>query len=325
VNNTAETDIRPLDRAAKVFVAGHTGLVGGAIWRRLVELGFTDLIGRRSSELDLRDRDAVFAFMERERPEVVIDAAARVGGILANNTYPAEFLSDNLQIQVNLMDAANAIDVDRLLFLGSSCIYPKFAEQPIREDSLLTGALEPTNDAYAIAKITGIMQVQAARRQYGRRWISAMPTNLYGPGDNFHPEHSHVLPALMRRFHEAKLAGADEVVIWGTGEPLREFLYVDDLASAAVHLLEHYDSPQTINVGVGEDLSIAELAAKIAAVVGYEGRVTYDTSKPDGTPRKLLDVSRINALGWRATTTLDAGLAATYDWYLAHLDALRSS
>lgn len=325
MNTTAETDIRPLDRAARVFVAGHTGLVGGAIWRRLVDLGFTDLIGRRSSELDLRNRDAVFAFMEQERPAVVIDAAARVGGILANNTYPAEFLSDNLQIQVNLMDAANAVDVDRLLFLGSSCIYPKFADQPIREDSLLTGALEPTNDAYAIAKITGIMQVQAARRQYGRKWISAMPTNLYGPGDNFHPEHSHVLPALIRRFHEAKLAGADEVVIWGTGKPLREFLYVDDLASAAVHLLEHYDSPQTINVGVGEDISIADLAAKIAAVVGYEGRVAYDTTKPDGTPRKLLDVSRINALGWRATTTLDAGLAATYDWYLAHLDALRSS
>lgn len=325
MNSTAETDIRPLDRAARVFVAGHTGLVGGAIWRRLVDLGFTDLIGRRSSELDLRNRDAVFAFMEQERPAVVIDAAARVGGILANNTYPAEFLSDNLQIQVNLMDAANAVDVDRLLFLGSSCIYPKFADQPIREDSLLTGALEPTNDAYAIAKITGIMQVQAARRQYGRKWISAMPTNLYGPGDNFHPEHSHVLPALIRRFHEAKLAGADEVVIWGTGKPLREFLYVDDLASAAVHLLEHYDSPQTINVGVGEDISIADLAAKIAAVVGYEGRVAYDTTKPDGTPRKLLDVSRINALGWRATTTLDAGLAATYDWYLAHLDALRSS
>ncbi|MEV1129881.1 GDP-L-fucose synthase [Agromyces sp. NPDC049794] len=325
MNSTAETDVRPLDRAARVFVAGHTGLVGGAIWRQLVDLGFTDLIGRRSTELDLRDRDAVFAFMERERPAVVIDAAARVGGILANNTYPAEFLSDNLQIQVNLMDAANAVDVDRLLFLGSSCIYPKFAEQPIREDSLLTGALEPTNDAYAIAKITGIMQVQAARRQYGRKWISAMPTNLYGPGDNFHPEHSHVLPALIRRFHEAKLAGAGEVVIWGTGTPLREFLYVDDLASAAVHLLEHYDSPQTINVGVGEDISIADLAAKIAAVVGYEGRVTYDTRKPDGTPRKLLDVSRINALGWRATTTLDAGLAATYDWYLSHLDALRSS
>lgn len=325
MNTTAETDIRPLDRAARVFVAGHTGLVGGAIWRRLVDLGFTDLIGRRSSELDLRNRDAVFAFMQQERPAVVIDAAARVGGILANNTYPAEFLSDNLQIQVNLMDAANAVDVDRLLFLGSSCIYPKFADQPIREDSLLTGALEPTNDAYAIAKITGIMQVQAARRQYGRKWISAMPTNLYGPGDNFHPEHSHVLPALIRRFHEAKLAGADEVVIWGTGKPLREFLYVDDLASAAVHLLEHYDSPQTINVGVGEDISIADLAAKIAAVVGYEGRVAYDTTKPDGTPRKLLDVSRINALGWRATTTLDAGLAATYDWYLAHLDALRSS
>lgn len=325
MNSTAQTDIRELDRSSKVYVAGHNGLVGGAIWRRLEELGFTNLVGRRSGDLDLRDRDSVFSFMREERPDVVIDAAARVGGILANNSYPAEFLSDNLQIQVNLMDAANDVGVERLLFLGSSCIYPKFAEQPIREDSLLTGALEPTNDAYAIAKIAGIMQVQAARRQYGRRWISAMPTNLYGPGDNFHPEHSHVLPALIRRFHEAKETGAPEVVIWGTGSPLREFLYVDDLASAAVHLLEHYDSPETINIGVGEDLSIADLAAKVASVVGYEGRVVYDTSKPDGTPRKLLDVSRINSLGWRATTSLDAGLKATYEWYLAHIGAIRST
>jgi GDP-L-fucose synthase len=253
----------------------------------------------------------------------VIDAAARVGGIHANDTFSADFLSDNLQIQVNLMDAANAIDVDRLLFLGSSCIYPKFADQPIKESSLLTGALEPTNDAYAIAKIAGIMQVQASRKQFGRHWISAMPTNLYGPGDNFHPENSHVLPALMRRIHEAKVDGAPEVVIWGSGKPKREFLFVDDLARASLFLLENYDSPQTINVGVGEDLSIHELAVLIADVAGYEGRLLQDPSKPDGTPKKLLDVSRLSALGWTACTGLREGIVETYEWYLAHHDALR--
>ncbi|MGW9629783.1 GDP-L-fucose synthase family protein [Agromyces sp. NPDC055520] len=315
---------RPLDRSSKIYIAGHRGLVGGAIWRRLEHEGFTSLIGRTSAQLDLRDRGAVFDFFAAERPDVVIDAAARVGGIMANNTYPADFLSDNLQIQVNLMDAANSIDVDRLLFLGSSCIYPKFAAQPIREDSLLTGALEPTNDAYAIAKIAGIMQVQAVRRQHDRRWISAMPTNLYGPGDNFHPEHSHVLPALIRRFHEAKLASSPEVVIWGTGTPLREFLYVEDLANASLFLLEHYDSPDTINVGVGADISIGELARKVADIVGYTGLITQDPTKPDGTPRKLLDVSRINELGWSAATSLDDGIRATYAWYLDHADSFRS-
>lgn len=308
----------------KVYVAGHRGLAGSAIWRRLEGAGYTRLVGRTSTELDLRDRSAVFAFLEQERPDVVIDAAARVGGIHANDTYPAEFLSENLQIQVNLMDAANAVGVDQLLFLGSSCIYPKFAEQPIREDSLLTGKLEPTNDAYAIAKIAGIMQVQASRKQYGRRWISAMPTNLYGPGDNFHPENSHVLPALMRRIHEAKVRGDSEVVIWGSGEPLREFLYVDDLADACLFLLDNYDDPQTINVGVGEDLSIRDLAELIADVVGYEGNLIQDPTKPDGTPRKLLDVSRINALGWSARTPLRDGIAATYAWYLDHADSVRA-
>ncbi|KQX06407.1 MULTISPECIES: GDP-L-fucose synthase family protein [unclassified Leifsonia] len=313
-----------LDRSSRVYIAGHRGMVGSAIWRHLENEGFTDLVGATSSEVDLRDRNAVFDYVTSVKPDVVIDAAARVGGILANNTYPASFLSDNLQIQVNIMDAANEADVDRLLFLGSSCIYPKFAEQPIKESSLLTGILEPTNDAYAIAKIAGIMQVQATRRQYGRRWISAMPTNLYGPGDNFHPEHSHVLPALMRRFHEAAESGADDVVIWGSGTPRREFLYVEDLAAASLFLLENYDSPETINVGVGLDAPIREIAERVADTVGYTGSISQDTSKPDGTPRKLLDVSRLHDLGWDAPTGLDDGLERTYAWYLEHIDALRS-
>lgn len=313
-----------IPRDALIYIAGHRGLAGSAIWRQLEKQGFTNLVGKTSQELDLRNRDAVFAFFKETKPNVVIDAAAKVGGIHANNTYPADFLSENLQIQVNIMDAANAIEVEHLLFLGSSCIYPKFAEQPIREDSLLTGALEATNDAYAIAKIAGIMQVQASRRQYGRHWISAMPTNLYGPGDNFHPDNSHVLPALMRRIHEAKIKYDPEVVIWGSGTPRREFLHVDDLASALVFLLENYDSPDTINVGVGEDVSIRELAETIAAVVGYTGKLTQDTTKPDGTPRKLLDVSRLSALGWKAKIGLEEGIRETYEWYLTHLNSLRS-
>jgi GDP-L-fucose synthase len=316
--------VETLDRNARIYVAGHRGLAGSAIWRRLEAAGFTNLVGATSAELDLRDRDRVHEFLAQERPDVVIDAAARVGGIQANNTYPADFLSENLQIQVNLMDAANAADVGRLLFLGSSCIYPKFAHQPIKEDSLLTGELEPTNDAYAIAKIAGIMQVQASRRQFGRRWISAMPTNLYGPGDNFHSSNSHVLPALMRRIHEAKVANDPTVTIWGSGKPLREFLFVDDLADAVLFLLENYDDPQTINVGVGEDLSIRELAQTVAAIVGYDGDLVQDESKPDGTPRKLLDVSRLNELGWKASTSLEDGIRATYAWYLDHLSSLRS-
>lgn len=313
-----------IPRDALIYIAGHRGLAGSAIWRQLEKQGFTNLVGKTSQELDLRNRDAVFAFFEAIKPDVVFDAAAKVGGIHANNTYPADFLSENLQIQVNIMDAANAVGVEHLLFLGSSCIYPKFAEQPIREDSLLTGALEATNDAYAIAKIAGIMQVQASRRQFGRHWISAMPTNLYGPGDNFHPDNSHVLPALMRRIHEAKVNNDPEVVIWGSGTPRREFLHVDDLASALVFLLENYDSPDTINVGVGDDVSIRELAETIAEVVGYTGTLTQDTSKPDGTPRKLLDVSRLSALGWKAQIGLEEGIRETYEWYLTHLNSLRS-
>ncbi len=317
------TELEPLDRSARVFVAGHRGLVGSAVWRHLSTQGFTNLIGMSSRDLDLRNRTGVFDFFENTRPEVVVDAAARVGGIHANNTYPAEFLSDNLLMQVNVMDAANHTDVDRLIFLGSSCIYPKFAEQPIREDSLLTGVLEETNDAYAIAKIAGIMQVQASRRQYGRRWISAMPTNLYGPGDNFHDENSHVMPALMRRLHAAKQEDAAQVVIWGTGTPRREFLHVDDLAAAVLFLLEKYDSAETINVGVGEDVTIRELAELVARTVDYRGELVQDASKPDGTPRKLLDVSRINELGWKAEIPLENGVQETYQWFLNNVSQLR--
>lgn len=313
-----------MDLSSQIYVAGHRGLVGSAIWAHLKASGYTNLIGMTSAELDLRDRSGVFEFFRKNRPDVVVDAAARVGGIHANDTYPAEFLSDNLQMQVNIMDAANDVDVDRLLFLGSSCIYPKFADQPIRESSLLTGILEPTNDAYAIAKIAGIMQVQASRKQYGRHWISAMPTNLYGPGDNFHPENAHVLPALMQRLHVAAVSGASEVVIWGSGTPRREFLFVEDLARASLFLLENYDDPQTINVGVGSDLSIRELAEVIAEVTGFHGQLVQDPSKPDGTPQKLLDVSRLADLGWTASTGLKEGISRTYEWYLANMDSLRA-
>ncbi len=313
-----------LSRDATLYIAGHTGLVGSAVWRAAQAAGVSRLVGATSRELDLRDRESVFDFMKDQGPDVVVLAAAKVGGILANSTYPADFLSDNLRIQLNVMDAAQQCGVDRLLFLGSSCIYPKFAEQPIREDSLLTGALEPTNDAYAIAKISGVLQVQALRRQHGVHFISAMPTNLYGPGDNFHPQNSHVLPALIRRFHEAKHSGAPEVTIWGTGTPRREFLHVDDLAQAVLFLLDHYDSPETINVGVGQDVTIRELAQTVADVVGWSGELRFDPSHPDGTPRKLLDVSRLTNLGWTPSIGLRDGLSGTYAWFLAHQDQLRS-
>jgi GDP-L-fucose synthase len=308
----------PLDRDARIYVAGHRGLVGSAIVRRLEASGFTDVIGRSSAELDLTDRGAVFAFFRETKPRHVVLAAAKVGGILANNTYPHDFLSVNLQIQVNVMDAALEAGVERLLFLGSSCIYPKLAPQPITEDTLLTGHLEPTNDAYAIAKIAGILQVQAVRRQYGLPWISAMPTNLYGPGDNFSPTASHVLPALIRRYDEAVQSGADTVKNWGTGTPRREFLHVDDMAEACMHLLEHYDGPEQVNVGTGTDVSIREIADTIARVVGYEGRTEWDTSKPDGTPQKLLDVSKLAAAGWTSRISLEEGLRDTVAWYRAN-------
>ncbi|WP_351233458.1 GDP-L-fucose synthase [Streptomyces sp. NPDC002133] len=310
---------RPLDRSARVFVAGSRGLVGSAVRRHLVREGFTDVVGPRSAELDLRERRAVLDWFAATRPDVVVLAAARVGGIKANATQPATFISDNLRIQVNVLDAALEQGVQRLLFLGSSCIYPKFADQPIREEALLTGALEPTNDAYAIAKIAGIQQVQAVRRQYGLPWICAMPTNLYGPGDNFHPEHSHVLPSLIRRFHEAHEAGGRRVVNWGTGMPRREFLHVDDLARACLHLLERYDASGPVNVGTGTDLTIRETAELVAEVVGYQGSIEWDAAQPDGTPRKLLDVSRLTALGWSPRIGLPEGLAETYAWYRKHL------
>lgn len=281
------------------------------------------MVGATSKELDLRDRSRVFEFMALHRPTYVVLAAAKVGGIMANNTYPHDFLSENLQMQLNVMDAALAQRVERLLFLGSSCIYPKLAAQPIREDSLLTGHLEPTNDAYAIAKIAGILQVQAIRRQYDLPWISAMPTNLYGPGDNFSPTGSHVLPALIRRYDEARREGAGYVTNWGTGGPRREFLHVDDMADACLHLLEHYDGPEQVNVGTGRDATIAEIAALVAEATGFQGETRWDTSKPDGTPQKLLDVSKLAEAGWTSRIGLREGLAATVDWYRRHDANLR--
>lgn len=313
----------PLDRTGTFYIAGHRGLVGSAIWRRLEAEGFTDLVGRTSADLDLKDRDAVFAFFAETKPRYVVLAAAKVGGILANSSYPVDFLSDNLRIQVNVLDAALAHGVERVLFLGSSCIYPRLAPQPIKEDSLLTGHLEPTNDAYAIAKIAGILQIQAVRRQYGLPWISAMPTNLYGPGDNFSPKGSHVLPALIRRYDEARASGAGSVTNWGTGTPRREFLHVDDMASACLHLLEHYDGPEQVNVGTGSDVTIKEIADTIAHVVGFTGDTEWDTSKPDGTPQKLLDVSKLATAGWTAQIGLEEGLRSTVEWYRENADALR--
>ena len=298
-------------------------MVGSAIWRHLSSAGFTDLTGRTSAELDLREREAVFAFFAETRPRYVVLAAARVGGILANSTYPVDFLSENLRIQVNVMDAALAHGTERLLFLGSSCIYPKLAPQPIAESALLTGHLEETNDAYAIAKIAGILQVQAVRRQYDLPWISAMPTNLYGPGDNFSRQGSHVLPALIRRYDEARAAGAPSVVNWGTGSPRREFLHVHDLAEACLHLLDTYDGPEQVNVGTGRDATIEEIAGAVAGAVGFTGTTHWDAGKPDGTPQKLLDVSRLTSLGWTARISLTAGLASTVEWYRQHEDTLR--
>ncbi|GAB3793851.1 GDP-L-fucose synthase family protein [Nocardioides ungokensis] len=322
---TEATNSRPLDHDAPFYIAGHRGLVGGAIWRALEGAGHKGLIGRTSGELDLRDRGAVFDFMADARPQYVVLAAAKVGGILANNSYPVDFLSENLRIQTNVMDAALEYGTERLLFLGSSCIYPKLAPQPIREDSLLTGHLEPTNDAYAIAKIAGILGVQSVRRQYGRPWISAMPTNLYGPGDNFSPTGSHVLPALIRRYDEAKQAGLSSVTNWGTGTPRREFLHVDDMAAACLYLLENYDGAAQVNVGTGRDATIREIAHLVAEVVGYEGETLWDTSKPDGTPQKLLDVSRLREIGWESQIGLREGLESTVAWYREHVGHLREA
>jgi GDP-L-fucose synthase len=313
----------PLERSAPFYVAGHRGLVGSAIWRKLESEGFTNLIGATHSEVDLKDRPAVFDYVTENKPKYLVLAAAKVGGILANNTYPVDFLTDNLQMQVNVLDAALEAGVERVLFLGSSCIYPALAPQPIKEEYLLTGHLESTNDAYAIAKIAGILHIQSVRRQYGLPWISAMPTNLYGPGDNFSPKGSHVLPAIIRRYEEAKISGAATVTNWGTGSPRREFLHVDDMAAASLHLLEHYDGPAQVNVGTGSDVTIKQIAQTVAEVIGYEGETLWDTSKPDGTPQKLLDVSKLADAGWTSQIDLRDGISSTVGWYRENIDSLR--
>jgi len=307
-----------MDKTDRIFVAGHRGMVGSALVRRLEAEAFSNVVTRERSQLDLTDESAVAKFFAEERPNVVIVAAAKVGGIKANNDYPVEFLVKNLRIQNNVIHAAHENGVRKLLFLGSSCIYPKFAPQPIQESALLTGPLEPTNEAYAIAKIAGIKLCQAYAREYGANFISAMPTNLYGPNDNFDLETSHVLAALLRKAHEAKTRGDQRLIVWGTGKPRREFLHVDDLASACLLLLEKYDSPEIINVGCGEDISIRELAELICDVVGFDGELAWDTTKPEGTPRKLLDVSKIRALGWKPVIPLRDGIVRTYDWFRAN-------
>lgn len=312
-----------LDREAPFYVAGHRGLVGSAIWRKLEREGFRNLIGRTSKDLDLRDRPAVLEFLRHVRPRYVVLAAAKVGGILANNTYPVDFLSQNLRIQTNVLDAAIEVGVERLLFLGSSCIYPAHAPQPIKEEYLLTGHLEPTNDAYAIAKIAGIMHVQAVRRQYGLPWISAMPTNLYGPGDNFSATQSHVLPALIRRYDEAARTGSPVVTNWGSGTPKREFLHVDDMADACLCLLRNYNGDVHVNVGNGYDSSIREVAEIVADATGYKGEVRWDLSKPDGMPRKLLDISLLRQMGWQPEISIRDGIHSTVKWYRENREIAR--
>ena len=312
-----------MNESARIYVAGHRGLVGSAVVRELARCGYRNLLVRTSAELDLRSQAAVEAFFVSERPEHVVLAAARVGGIHANDTHPADFIRDNLQIQTNVIDSAWRAGARKLCFLGSSCIYPKLAPQPMREDALLTGPLEPTNESYAVAKIAGIRMCQAYRKQNGFNAISLMPSNLYGPGDNFDLQTSHVLPALIRRLHEAKLRADAEVVVWGTGTPRREFLHVDDLASAVVHLMKVYDGGEPINVGCGSDVTIRELAETVRDVVGYQGRLAFDPTRPDGTPRKLLDVARITALGWRPRIGLREGIRSTYEWFVAHESAAR--
>ncbi|WP_028298819.1 GDP-L-fucose synthase [Olivibacter sitiensis] len=306
-----------MDKRAKIYVAGHRGMVGGAITRKLQTEGYENLILKRSSELNLRNQEAVNAFFEEERPEYVFLAAAKVGGIIANNTYRADFIYENLMIECNVIHAAHQVGVKKLMLLGSSCIYPKMAPQPLKEEYLLTGTLESTNEPYAIAKIAGIKLCEAYRDQYGDNFISVMPTNLYGIGDNYHPKNSHVLPALIRRFHEAKESGAPSVEIWGTGSPLREFLYADDLAEACVYLMDTYDGRELVNIGTGTDLSIRDLAELVKKVVGFEGEITFDASKPDGTPRKLMDVSKLHGLGWHHTIELEEGIGLAYADFLS--------
>jgi len=303
-------------KEAKIYVAGHRGLVGSAIVRKLRQEGFSNLLTATSKELDLREQAATRDFFAQQRPDYVFLAAARVGGILANNSYPADFIYQNLMIEANVIESARLSGVSKLLCLGSTCIYPKMAPQPLKEEYLLTGPLEPTNEWYAVAKIAGIKMCQAYQRQYGSKFISAMPTNLYGPEDNFDLESSHVMPALIRKFHEAKAVNAPTVTVWGSGKPLREFLHVDDCAAACLYLMEQYEDEGIVNIGVGEDISIAGLAGLVGEAVGYQGEIVYDSSKPDGTPRKLVDTSKINGLGWRAGIALQEGIKSTYQWFL---------
>ena len=314
---TLETKI---SKESRIYIAGHKGLVGSAIWRHLQTQGYKNLIGMSSQELDLKDREKTLETITQAQPDVVVMVAARVGGILANSRNPVEFLNDNLRIQMNVFDGALAAGVSRLLFLGSSCMYPKFAPQPIKEEYLLTGSLEPTNEPYALAKIAGIIQIQSYRREFGRNWISAIPPNLYGPGDKFDLETSHVIPAMLRKFHEAKLARSESITLWGTGNPRREFLHVDDLAIACLHLLKTYNDANPINIGWGKDITIKQLAEKIAGIVQFEGRIIWDETKPDGTPQKILDTTRINKLGWNPSIELMDGLQMTLDWYLKEKD-----
>jgi len=306
-----------MNKSPKIYIAGHRGMVGSAIHRKLLKEGFTNFVTRTSDTLDLRNQQAVADFFEQEKPDYVFLAAAKVGGIVANNTYRADFLYENLQIQNNIIHSSYLNNVKKLLFLGSSCIYPKMAPQPLKEEYLLTGMLEPTNEPYAIAKIAGIKMCDAYRSQYGCNFISVMPTNLYGYNDNYHPNNSHVLPALIRRFHEAKEQGAPSVTIWGTGSPKREFLFADDLAEACYYLMENYNEPGLVNIGTGEDLPIKDLALLIKDIIGYEGDIQFDTTKPDGTPRKLMDVSKLHALGWTHHTTLQQGIALAYQDFLS--------
>lgn len=309
-----------MKKDSKIYIAGHRGMVGSAIWRQLEAQGYSNLIGKTSAELDLRNQNAVEEFFNQEKPEVVIDAAARVGGILANNSFPYQFLMENMQIQNNLIQASLDVEVNKFIFLGSSCIYPKLAPQPLKEEYLLTGSLEPTNDAYAVAKITGIKACEAIRKQFNKDYVSLMPTNLYGTHDNFDLKTSHVLPAMIRKFHDAKLDNNAPVMLWGSGTPMREFLFVDDMAASVIFALENRLPEHLYNVGTGEDLTIKELAQTIQKIVGHEGNIEWDSSKPDGTPRKLMDISKMHELGWKHQVNLEEGISRTYQWFLENQD-----
>ena len=310
-------------KEAKIYIAGHRGMIGSAVWRALQNKGYTNLLGKTSTELDLRNQQAVADFYKKEQPEVVIDAAAKVGGILANNDFPYQFLMENLQIQNNLIDGAHKAGIEKFIFLGSSCIYPKFAAQPLKEECLLTDSLEPTNEWYAIAKITGVKACQSIRKQYQKEYVSLMPTNLYGSFDNFDLQSSHVLPAMLRKFHEAKINNNSDVTLWGSGTPMREFLFVDDMAEAVVYALENNLPEYLYNIGTGKDITIKELAETIQKVIGHQGKILWDANKPDGTPRKLMDVSKMKEIGWRYSTELEEGIKKTYTWFLKNMDSLK--